>query len=266
MLTANRKRRQTTGARDTVLKRVTRSTSNRLSEPNSKETVVIDSDSESETIVNNTKIGEASEDVDIESTVVNSNSKREAIENGAKSDEASEVIDSEFIATDSNSTELNDSSPLESVENLENLTETADNDNESPSEKLDAEPEPFVGKPKEPVNFRFTAARRVGQQVLYSIDEKQKYKVNQRNKGEEEDKRDEYTCCVSRCPARIWHYTSGRCIFSPNFKPHNHASDAEKVIKIDAVMKKNKDDAAKLVMSNGRIQPLEEIFRKNANG
>lgn len=121
----------------------------------------------------------------------------------------------------------------------------------------------FVAKPGDPVTFKYVAASRMGQQVFYSIDEKQKYKVNKKNCGSNDNKYTQLTCCKDKCPARIWLYESG-AIFAPKFKPHNHLDNAEETVKYNAVMEMCKQESATLKLVNGKLPTLDEIFRKNA--
>lgn len=73
----------------------------------------------------------------------------------------------------------------------------------------------------------------------------------------------EYTCSKHRCPARFWFYNTGICIFSPNHKPHNQLDNAKTVVNRDAAMGKNKQEASKLKLENGRLPSPENIVRKN---
>lgn len=70
-------------------------------------------------------------------------------------------------------------------------------------------------------------------------------------------------CCKSKCPARIWLYHSGVCIFSPNHKHHNHSDNAEDEVKINQAMSKSKKEVSALKLENGRLPTIDEIFRKN---
>lgn len=110
------------------------------------------------------------------------------------------------------------------------------------------------------VNYRLVPVRK-NQFVLYSIDEKQKYKKNRYDKtngcyG--------YTCCVDKCTARVFRFDNGECKFSKNFEGHNHA----KTFECEVAIKEFEDDcckeSAKMESINGQLMPLKDIFTAKA--
>lgn len=225
----------------------------------------------------NEEVGdEVVEKVDALEKGLNETNESETIENRNEfsNDVTSEmVIDGSLASGSGTSIGGSGTSAVVSSESIETdanlIVATKETDNGATTSKdedmvLETGPMLSIGQPGQPVNHCFTAGRRVGQKVLYSIDEQQKYKVNKRYVGEEDEKRTEFTCCKNRCPARIWLYNSGRCIFSPNFKTHNHLDTADEKVKYDALMDKNKEEAATLKLVNGHLPTLDEIFRKNA--
>lgn len=104
------------------------------------------------------------------------------------------------------------------------------------------------------VPYRFVPAARKNQQVLYSIDEKQRYKKNKYDKG---SKSHGYTCCVDKCTARVFLNDKGECIFSPKFEGHSHAKTFEHEVKTQQFKRDCEKECAKLDSINGQLVPVK---------
>lgn len=106
------------------------------------------------------------------------------------------------------------------------------------------------------VNYRLVPARK-NQCVLYSIDEKQKYKKNRYDKAKSCYG---YTCCEKSCTARIFLFDNGDCKFSKNFEGHNHDKTFENEVKNKEFIDECYKESAKLNSVNGHLVPLKDIF------
>lgn len=114
----------------------------------------------------------------------------------------------------------------------------------------------------EPVEHRMMASNKNNAKILYSVNEKQRYKRNKENK-----KKNYWamTCCVQKCPARVYKYGDGRCVYAKNFCGHNHTTTFEEVVKEHQFKQELKDDCGKLDMVGGKLVPVREIFAKKSD-
>lgn len=110
------------------------------------------------------------------------------------------------------------------------------------------------------VNFEWVPSGRKNFEVLYSIDEKQRYKKNKPSKN--------YvgmTCCVDKCPARLFLYENGKCVYSDKFVGHSHTTVFESTVEDHQFKKKLRTECSKLETVGGKLPSVRDIYMQQSD-